>query len=151
MPILHIEESENYNKFMKVLHILRSNRFSGAENVVCQIVGNFMSIHGFEMAYCSPKGPIADILEKKGIPFIGMESLSPSNVRNAIKAYSPDIIHAHGTSAGFIASLVSGKIPLVLHIHNNSKNSSRISMKSMANIIPFYKAEHIIFNLHKMN
>lgn len=130
---------------MKVLHILRSNRFSGAENVVCQIIGNFMSMHGFEMVYCSPKGPIADILKEKGIPFIGLDSLSPLNVRKAINVYKPDIIHAHGTSAGLVASFVSGKIPLVLHIHNNSKNSSRLSLKTMANILPFYKSKHVIW------
>lgn len=130
---------------MKVLHILRSNRFSGAENVVCQVIGRFNSRYGYEMAYCSPKGPIADILKDKGIPFIGLDSLSPLNVKKAIDEYKPDIIHAHGTSAGFIASSVSCKIPLVLHIHNNSKNSSRLSLKSIANILPFYKAKHVIW------
>ena len=49
---------------MKVLHILASNRFSGAENVVCQIVDMFKG--EIEMAYCSPDGDIRNSLKEIG-------------------------------------------------------------------------------------
>ena len=36
----------------KVLHLLASRIYSGAENVVCTIIENFTD--EFDMAYCSP-------------------------------------------------------------------------------------------------
>ena len=50
---------------MKVLHLLASNKYSGAENVVCQIIKMFNN--SVEMVYCSVDGPIAQTLKDKGI------------------------------------------------------------------------------------
>ena len=50
---------------MKVLHLLASNKYSGAENVVCQIIKMFS--HDVEMAYCSLNGPIEQTLKDKNI------------------------------------------------------------------------------------
>jgi glycosyltransferase involved in cell wall biosynthesis len=130
---------------MKILHLLRSSRYSGAENVVSQIVKAFNDINGYEMVYCSPLGPIKDTLRDKSVPYIGLNSFSVSCIRAAIKEYKPDIIHAHGTSAGVLASLVCGKTPLILHIHNNSTNSRRLSVKSISNLLPFLKSQHVIW------
>ena len=50
---------------MKVLHLLASNKYSGAENVVCQIINMFNG--EVEMAYCSPIGEIENSLKDKEI------------------------------------------------------------------------------------
>ena len=42
----------------KVLHILASNSFSGAENVVCTIVKNMTD--EYDMYYCCPQGDIGE-------------------------------------------------------------------------------------------
>ena len=47
---------------MKVLHLLASNKYSGAENMVCQIINLFSG--EIEMLYCSPKGEIEQSLKK---------------------------------------------------------------------------------------
>lgn len=130
---------------MKVLHILASSSFSGAENVVCQIITAFKKSPEIELAYCSPYGKIKEILDGKGIPYLPLNNLTTKEIRNTIKIYKPDIIHAHGTTAAVKAAMVCWNIPLVYHIHNNSFNSRRLSKKSIANLIPFIKASHVIW------
>lgn len=130
---------------MKVLHLLTSNSFSGAENVVCQIIKALKKEKGVEQVYCSPNGPIRETLLEKGVPYLPMKDMTRKNIRQAIDSFNPDIIHAHGTTAAVNAAMVCGKIPLVYHIHNNSFNSRRLSKKSIANLIPFIKASHVIW------
>lgn len=43
----------------KIVHLLNSDSFSGAENVVCQIIK--MLGNDFEMTYISPKGEISKL------------------------------------------------------------------------------------------
>ena len=43
---------------MTILHVLYSNRFSGAENVVCQIIEMFREYPDVRMVYCSPDSDI---------------------------------------------------------------------------------------------
>ena len=52
---------------MTILHVLYSNRFSGAENVVCQIIEMFRGYPDVRMVYCSPDGQIREALEEAGI------------------------------------------------------------------------------------
>ena len=58
---------------MKVLHLLSSNKYSGAENVVCQIIKMFGN--DAEMVYCSPDGDIRKTLNDKNIKFIPLKEL----------------------------------------------------------------------------
>ncbi len=132
-------------KTIRVLHLLTSRSFSGAENVVCQIITAFKNNPEFELTYCSPDGPIKQTLEGKSVPYLPLNNMTRKDIRDAINYYKPDIIHAHGTTAAVNAAIVCGKIPLVYHIHNNSFNSRRLSKKSIANLIPFKKASHVIW------
>ena len=43
---------------MKVMHVLNSRIYSGAEKVVCQIIKSFRDEDGMEMVYCSPDSDI---------------------------------------------------------------------------------------------
>ena len=52
---------------MKVLHILNSNKYSGAENVVITIIKNMPQ--NFECCYLSCSGPIEKTLLENGIRF----------------------------------------------------------------------------------
>ena len=130
---------------MKILHILSSNIFSGAENVVCQIIGMFKGDADVEMAYCSPEGTNRKALEERDINFIPLNKLNISEIRRAIDAYQPDIIHAHDMRAGFLAARACGRIPLISHIHNNAFNSRGISPKSIAYYFAAKKAKKIIW------
>lgn len=130
---------------MRILHLLQSNRFSGAENVVCQIIGMFKDNTDIEMAYCSRDGQIKEALDERGIKFFPMKKLCVSEVKRVIKEYKPDVIHAHDMRAAFIGSLACGKIKLISHIHNNNFDSRGLSVKSLLFLFAGVKSKHIFW------
>lgn len=130
---------------MKILHILNSNQFSGAENVVCQIAGMFSDVPEVQMVYCSPDGQIREALLERNIDFAPVSELSASELKRVIREQRPDIIHAHDMRASFVAARCCGKIPLVSHIHNNNFDSRGISVKSIAYLFAAKKAKHIFW------
>jgi glycosyltransferase involved in cell wall biosynthesis len=129
---------------MKVLHVLNSTRFSGAENVVCQIIHMFQN-DDYEMAYTSPNGQISDALKERGVDFYPLESLKVSELKKVIKQFQPDVIHAHDMKASFVVSRCNGKIPFVSHIHNNAFDSRKISLKSIAYLFAALRSKHIFW------
>lgn len=129
---------------MKILHILATSVFSGAENVVCQIIGMLRGT-GHEMVYCSPDGPIRERLKELDISFYPLKELSTDQLRKAIVSIRPDIIHAHDMRASYVSSLVCDKIPIVSHIHNNAYDSRRLSLKSLGFLLASRKIKHIFW------
>lgn len=101
----------------RVLHLLASNSYSGAENVVCNIIEN--CCNEYDMYYCSHDGDIRDILKEKHIKFIPYQKLSVRNIRKIVKDYHIDIIHAHDFKASFVASFFSDKCKIISHLHCN--------------------------------
>lgn len=116
----------------RVLHILNTSSFSGAENVAITIINNITAEDGFEHIYASLEGTIRDVLKENGIRFYPLEKLNVKNVRKAVKIFKPDIIHAHDFTAGIISSLSCFKIPIINHLHNNSPWLKTFSVKSVA-------------------
>lgn len=129
---------------MKVLHLLQSNRFSGAENIACQII-SMCSEEKIEFAYASPDGPIRDALKERNIKFLPMKKSCLSEYKRVIREFSPDVIHTHDMGASFFAALVCGNIKLISHIHNNSFNSRKVSAKAVAYVAAAIKASHIFW------
>lgn len=119
---------------MKVLHLLNSNRFSGAENVACQIIEMFREDTELEMRYCSPAGPIRKSLADRGIPFVPMERLSFREVKRVVKEQRPDMIHAHGFRASMIAAGSVKKIPVISHLHSSAPWMKKFGLRSFAYI-----------------
>ncbi len=104
---------------MRILHVLNSTSYSGAENVVCQIIDMFGSDKDTQMVYCSPDGPIKSSLEDRRIDFSPVKKLIPSELKKVIKKVKPDLIHAHDFRASTIVSFSAGNIPVISHLHNN--------------------------------
>lgn len=102
----------------RILHILNSNSYSGAENVVITIIENMKDT--YDCAYLSPRGPISKVLAEKDIPYIAVEKLSVRTIRQAIADFQPDLIHAHDFRAGMLSCLTGTHISLINHLHNNS-------------------------------
>lgn len=125
----------------KVLHLLSSNRYSGAENVACQIIDVFNS--DIEMAYCSPNGPIKEFLDERQIDFLPIDKLSIRGLKKVIRDYKPDIIHAHDLRASIIAVQFSKKISIISHIHCKFEEMSRLSIKSVLYRMYLNKFSHI--------
>lgn len=130
---------------IKIMHLLQSNRFSGAENVVCQIINMMGSYNDIEMAYCSRDGQIREALYERNIEFLPIRNLTVKEVKKIIKEYKPDLIHAHDMRASFIGALACGNIPIISHIHNNNFDSRGISLKSIAYLYAALKAKHIFW------
>lgn len=130
---------------MKILHLLQSDRFSGAENVVCQIINMFKDEPNIEMVYCSPDGQIREALKERNIRFVPLKNFSVGEIKRVLKEEKPDIIHAHDMRASFYAARVCENISLISHIHNNAFNSRGISPKSIAYMYAAMKAKHIFW------
>lgn len=114
---------------MKVLHLLTSNKYSGAENVACQIISLFKEEQ--DLAYCSPNGQIADALKERDINFIPLNKMSKSEVKKAIKEFKPDIVHAHDPRAICTVGRIKGDFKIIAHVHNNRPDFKKLSLNSI--------------------
>ena len=102
---------------MRILHLLATGLYSGAENVALTIM-SVMPEH--ETVYVSPDGPIRKIVENRGLDFFGLRSPSLGEVKRAIAALRPDIIHAHDPRMSCLAALAAPKrVKVISHLHND--------------------------------
>lgn len=113
---------------MKVLHLLASNKYSGAENVVCQIIKMFDK--EIEMAYCSPEGTISETLKDKKIKYIPLKKLSLKEIKKAINEYKPDVVHCHDLKAIVLCSNI-GNVKKIAHIHVNHPKMKSVTIRSL--------------------
>ena len=129
---------------MKVMHLLNSRIYSGAEKVVCQIIKSFRD--DVEMVYCSPDSEIVrQMLAEQNVTFLPMEKMCTAELKRVIAQQKPDLIHAHDMRASFFAALCCGRIPLVSHIHNNAYDARGLSPKTVAYLLAGFKAKHILW------
>lgn len=125
----------------KVLHLLKSNVFSGAENVVVQIINLFK--HDRKMYYCSPNGKIRNFLKMRNIKYISLNKFNPIFLYSIVKKYQINIIHAHDPGACVLASFIPLKI--IAHIHGNHDNMKILSFKSILFLISSFRFKKIIW------
>ena len=131
---------------MKILHVLNSRIYSGAEKVVCQIIHAFENREDMQMVYCSPESQIVrDMLQEQNVTYLSVPSLTPQALSTVLREQKPDLIHAHDMRAGFVSALCCGKIPLISHIHNNAYDARGLSAKSVAYLLAARKARHILW------
>ena len=129
---------------MKVMHVLNSRIYSGAEKVVCQIIKAFRG--DVEMVYCSPDSDnVRQMLAEQDVTFLPMKEMSTTELKRVIEEQKPDLIHAHDMRASFFSALCCGKIPLVSHIHNNAYDARGLSPKTIAYLLAGFKAKHILW------
>ena len=125
--------------------MLCSNCYSGAENVICQIINMFKCNDQYEFIYASPDGPIKEALYERGVTFAPMTTASLSEFIRVIKNVKPTIIPAHDMRAGFLAALICRDIPLISHIHNNNFDSQKPTAKAFLYRYAAIKAKHIFW------
>ncbi|MDM5359870.1 glycosyltransferase [Peribacillus sp. ACCC06369] len=129
---------------IKVLHLLQSDKFSGAENVACKIIEMFNDDTNFEMAYCSKSGQISDVLQKKGIMYYPMSNLSIREVKRVVDLFEPDIIHAHDASASVISSMLSKRYPILSHMHSNPPWIKKMGKNSILYFISSLRFRNVL-------
>lgn len=130
---------------MRILHLLSSNKYSGAENVVCQIINMFRCDTDMEFVYCSPDGPIRQALEDQEISFAPLSKLSVSTLKKVMREVKPDVVHAHDMKASVLAAAAIGNIPLISHIHNNNFDSQKPTLKAILYCYAAATAKHIFW------
>ncbi len=129
----------------KILHILNSDRFSGAENVVVTIIESFKKMgDDTEFVYVSRDGSIRQVVEERGIAFEAIQSMSPKELRRIIKKYKPHCIHAHDFTASIIAAVSAGRIPVISHLHNNSPWIKTYCLNSFVFGLSCFKYKYIL-------
>lgn len=115
---------------MKVVHLLQSDRFSGAENVVCQIIEMFKDEPNTEMVYVSIDGPIRNVLAERKIPFYALQKFDQRSISQAMNNLMPDIIHAHDFTAS-VRAAIQHHTHIISHLHNNPKWISRLCIRTI--------------------
>jgi len=130
----------------RIIHILNSNSYSGAENVVITIIESFRKLgyNEFEFIYVSLDGTIAEVLKKKNINFEFISKMTVSEIRRIIKKYNPSIIHAHDFTASIICSLATFKLPIISHLHNNSPWIKKLNVNSVVYALSTLKYKKIL-------
>lgn len=129
---------------MKIIHVLNTASYSGAENVVISIINEMNKNQENEIIYVSKNGNIKEYLKEYNINFEPIKKLSIKEMRRVIKKYNPDIIHAHDFTASVICALTCKKIKLISHIHNNSLWIRKINIKSVLYLLASKKFRKIL-------
>jgi len=75
----------------KVLHILKSSIYSGAEKIAILIIKECSD--EFEMAYVSTAVDIKDKLDENNIKYYLLDEFKKDNLEKLILSFNPDIIH----------------------------------------------------------
>jgi len=113
---------------MRILHLLKSNKYSGAENVVLTIMDVCSDM---DMVYASPDGSIREVVESRGHEFYPLNRPTIREVKKAIRELRPDVIHAHDFTMASTAAWAAGDIPVVAHLHNNPPWLKKICPRSV--------------------
>lgn len=128
---------------MKILHILNSNKFSGAENVAITIINNMKSDN--EIIYVSPEGQIREHLQENNIDYEPVRKVCIKEIKRVIKKCKPDIIHAHDFTASIISAIASNrKIKVISHIHNNNPWMKKVNLKTIMYLLSTIKYKKIL-------
>lgn len=117
----------------KVLYVLSSGTFSGAENVAMFIINHLKTDYNF--LYTSKNGQIKQILEENQIDYRLMNKFDYKHLKYIIKNYNPDIIHAHDVRATILSSFLKKREKLIAHIHVNNNDMSKINIKTILLLI----------------
>lgn len=113
---------------MKIIHLLKSNSFSGAENIV---IGLMKKIKNKDCIYISKKGEIEQKLKKEQLKYIMVDNLF-CDLRKKLKKEKPDIIHAHDLGAIFSAVILNlfTRVKIIAHMHNDPEWLSKLNLKT---------------------
>lgn len=131
----------------KVLHVLQSGTFSGAENVVFFICNGELKDE-YDFIYTSKCGRIESLLKKNNLQYHLMDKLNYKNLKKIINLEKPDIIHSHDIRATILCSMLKGKTKLIAHIHVNNDNMKRLNFKTVALFFSSFRVNHFFWVSH---
>lgn len=118
-------------KKTRVLHILNSSNYYGIERNVLDIIKR---TSGSVNSLCLlPAGDICEILEEQKIRYVATVDgkITRHAILDTIRAFNPDIIHAHGFEVSVKASLYTIGIPILSHLYSKPGWVRGISPKAL--------------------
>ena len=113
---------------MKILHILGTDRLSGAENVHLDILRALKDEN--ETIYCSPDGPIRRHVEEAGVRFLACDTENTKEIRRDYDEERPDVVHACDPRMSFKCARAG--IPFISMLHCNCPWMKKYSPNSFA-------------------
>ena len=113
---------------MKILHILCTDRLSGAEAVHLGILSKLKDEN--EVVYASPDGPVREAVEGAGVRFISCDTDSVRVLKELYKSEKPDVVHAADPRMSFKCALA--RVPFISHLHCNCPWMKGINPNSVA-------------------
>ena len=125
-----------------IVHVVNSQIYSGLEKVACEIISGLSNNYRF--IYVTKNGPIVNFLKKNNIEYYIIEKMSVRELIKMIKTIQPDLIHAHDYRASCFCSLVSGKIPLISHLHANPIWIKKINLMSLFYLLASHKFDKVL-------
>lgn len=131
-------------KRMKVIHVLNTSKYSGAENVAITLINNIKN--NFDCVYVSPQGAIEEKLIENNIYYypIKGDTLNVKELKQMIKNLKPDIIHAHDFTASILSTFVCKNIPVISHLHHNPPWIKKFCFKSISYYLSSFKYRKIL-------
>ena len=114
---------------MKVLHISKSNTYSGMENVAINIINSMPD--SVESVYLTATGSVETKLLEANISYIGVEKVDEEAIKKAIDEVHPDIIHAYEYECSLMCTKVTDTIPIISHLYSVPKWVQKIGPKSV--------------------
>lgn len=127
---------------MKVMHLLNTSSFSGAENVVIAIINATKDT--VDSSYVSFDGSIEAVLSKNTIRFVPVTKMSTAEIKRVVKLLRPDIIHAHDFTTSVVAAISFVKVPIISHLHNNSPWIKTICLNSLLFLLSSFRIKKIV-------
>ena len=127
----------------KVLHVLFSSTYSGAENVACTIIENLND--NYDEYYCCPSGPIEIMLKQKSIVYIPIKKVSVKELKMVIEKLKPDIVHAHDVRVSCLLTFIKGDFEIISHIHGNHPFMRSFNYKSLLYNLCSGRFKHIFW------
>ncbi|MFH0948018.1 MAG: glycosyltransferase [Elusimicrobiota bacterium] len=106
---------------IKIFHIITSLNIGGTEKNLLTILKNLNRKYDFSVGYLKERGPIADEIEKLGIP---VEKYNFFSLTKYLKKNKPQIVHTHLYRANILGR-VAGKIAGVPFIISSQQSIDR--------------------------
>ena len=125
---------------MKILHVLGTDRLSGAENVHLDILRALKDEN--EVIYASPDGPIREAVEAAGVRFLPCDTDDVSVLKKLYREERPDIVHSCDPRISFKCALAG--IPFIAQLHCNCPWMKKYSPNSFALRFTVRRADAVI-------
>ncbi|MCR4568110.1 MAG: glycosyltransferase family 4 protein [Pseudobutyrivibrio sp.] len=114
---------------MVILHVSKSNRYSGMENVAINIMKSLPE--DYRSVYLTATGSIETKLLDLDIEYIGVEKVDENSIKEAIEEIKPDLIHAYEYDCSLMCTKVTDSIPIISHLYSIPKWVQKIGPKSV--------------------